>query len=110
MWDNEDVNFQHKSSMSNIQRLNYSQHCGSNCAKGAIFTQHCSYSRVEDNFLTSRISDTELFCFEMNQMMMKSMLKKQQDFQDEDLVDREAKDHHIVTEKGFMIALEAFFA
>ena len=37
------------------------------------------------------------------------MLKKEQDFQDEHLVDREAKEHRTITDKGFMIALEAFF-
>ena len=38
------------------------------------------------------------------------MLKNQQDFQYEDLVDGGAKEHHIITDKCFMIALEAFFA
>ena len=64
--------------MCNIQGLTYSQCYGSMCAKGAIFTQYCGYLGVEDNFLTSGISDTELFYLDVeSDDDVKSILKKQ---------------------------------
>ena len=33
----------YKPRMSNVHTLTYSQQHGTNCAKGATFTQHCGY-------------------------------------------------------------------
>lgn len=60
MWDNTNANFKYKSAISYIQRLTYSMCYRSNCAKGGVAKQLCSW-QGNKSLWTGGASDTGYF-------------------------------------------------
>ena len=112
MWDDTNVNFSYKPSLSHVQRLTYSPYCGSNCAKGALFEKYSFWMGVHDYVFSRGISDTENFTSNLDeegaQSNNKGILKTQEDFQNEDLVDVKVEGFYNFLDKGFKITRESF--
>ena len=108
MWDDSNVDMNYQPTLSHVQRITYSSYYGGNCAKGGIFLQFCGFLGGFDLF-SGGVSDSEYFTWDedkdgtpTNHVVM-GILRRQQIYQEMDLVNGEVKPFFNMLDKGFRV-------
>ena len=112
MWDNTDVPFEGKPSMSRLQRLTYSQYYGGNVAKGGVFLQLSGWLGGYELWLGA-ISDTEYF--EKSGLLQEQEIFQSWDNQTQDvtftnILDKGYRSILTAWRTGGQLLLQPFFA
>ena len=100
MWDDTNVDLNYMPRTAHNQRLTYSSYYGGNCAKGGVHLQFCGWLGVYDLW-TGGVSDSEYLC--SNEGPGGGILRRQMNFQNNDLVDGNIEEFYNLLDKGYRV-------
>ena len=101
MWDDTNVPLYFKPSGAVNQRITYSAYYSQNCAKGGIFLQLCGWMGVAELWVGGT-SDSYYM------QHADEILKRQEEFARNDLVNGKYIPFHLLLDKGYRIVRDAF--